>query len=112
VLWSQERAGFTGRFVSFTDVFCRPQPPAGLALDRLSCSRFLGNQVVELAEVAVAESPSLRSLRMLSFTGSAIGDEGVEALAGSANLEHLEELFLSRCAIGDEASRPSPPRLG
>lgn len=27
VLWSQERASFTGRFVSFTDVFCRPQPP-------------------------------------------------------------------------------------
>ncbi len=27
VLWSQERASFAGRFVSFTDVFCRPQPP-------------------------------------------------------------------------------------
>src|SRR4030095_13839755 len=26
VLWSQERATFAGRFVSFTDVFCRPQP--------------------------------------------------------------------------------------
>jgi len=26
-LWSQERASFSGRFVSFTDVFCRPLPP-------------------------------------------------------------------------------------
>lgn len=26
-LWSQERAGFHGRFVSFHDVFCRPLPP-------------------------------------------------------------------------------------
>src|SRR5919109_2688501 len=25
-LWSQERASFAGRFVSFTDVFCRPLP--------------------------------------------------------------------------------------
>ncbi len=25
-LWSQERASFTGRFVSFNDVFCRPLP--------------------------------------------------------------------------------------
>ena len=25
-LWSQERASFQGRFVSFTDVFCRPRP--------------------------------------------------------------------------------------
>jgi probable F420-dependent oxidoreductase len=25
-LWSQERASFKGRFVSFTDVFCRPLP--------------------------------------------------------------------------------------
>jgi probable F420-dependent oxidoreductase len=29
VLWSQERASFRGRFVSFQDVFCRPLPPAG-----------------------------------------------------------------------------------
>jgi probable F420-dependent oxidoreductase len=29
VLWSQERASFKGRFVSFDDVFCRPRPPAG-----------------------------------------------------------------------------------
>src|SRR2546426_360756 len=28
VLWSQERASFQGRFVSFRDVFCRPLPPA------------------------------------------------------------------------------------
>jgi probable F420-dependent oxidoreductase len=27
VLWSQERASFQGRFVSFKDVFCRPLPP-------------------------------------------------------------------------------------
>ncbi len=27
-LWSQERASFSGRFVTFTDVFCRPLPPA------------------------------------------------------------------------------------
>src|SRR5205809_4195916 len=26
-LWSQERASFSGRFVSFRDVFCRPLPP-------------------------------------------------------------------------------------
>ena len=26
-LWSQERASFKGRFVSFSDVFCRPLPP-------------------------------------------------------------------------------------
>jgi probable F420-dependent oxidoreductase len=26
-LWSQERASFKGRFVSFDDVFCRPLPP-------------------------------------------------------------------------------------
>jgi probable F420-dependent oxidoreductase len=26
-LWSQERASFKGRFVSFGDVFCRPLPP-------------------------------------------------------------------------------------
>ncbi|PYM93425.1 MAG: LLM class F420-dependent oxidoreductase [Candidatus Rokuibacteriota bacterium] len=26
-LWSQERASFSGRFVSFSDVFCRPLPP-------------------------------------------------------------------------------------
>jgi probable F420-dependent oxidoreductase len=26
-LWSQERASFHGRFVSFQDVFCRPLPP-------------------------------------------------------------------------------------
>src|SRR5262249_61558309 len=26
-LWSQERASFRGRFVSFQDVFCRPLPP-------------------------------------------------------------------------------------
>jgi len=26
-LWSQERASFQGRFVRFTDVFCRPLPP-------------------------------------------------------------------------------------
>jgi probable F420-dependent oxidoreductase len=28
-LWSQERASFKGRFVSFDDVFCRPRPAAG-----------------------------------------------------------------------------------
>ncbi len=28
-LWSQERASFAGRFVSFRDVFCRPQPADG-----------------------------------------------------------------------------------
>ena len=28
-LWSQERASFKGRFVSFNEVFCRPLPPAG-----------------------------------------------------------------------------------
>jgi probable F420-dependent oxidoreductase len=28
-LWSQERASFQGRFVSFTDVFCRPRPAGG-----------------------------------------------------------------------------------
>jgi probable F420-dependent oxidoreductase len=28
-LWSQERASFKGRFVSFTDVFCRPRPRDG-----------------------------------------------------------------------------------
>src|SRR5438270_13422375 len=28
-LWSQERASFTGRFVTFNDVFCRPRPAAG-----------------------------------------------------------------------------------
>jgi probable F420-dependent oxidoreductase len=28
-LWAQERASFEGRFVSFSDVFCRPRPPAG-----------------------------------------------------------------------------------
>jgi probable F420-dependent oxidoreductase len=28
-LWSQECASFQGRFVSFTDVFCRPRPPEG-----------------------------------------------------------------------------------
>src|SRR5947209_3704324 len=27
--WSQERASFAGRFVSFRDVFCRPQPADG-----------------------------------------------------------------------------------
>jgi probable F420-dependent oxidoreductase len=27
-LWSQERASFKGTYVSFTDVFCRPLPPA------------------------------------------------------------------------------------
>ena len=26
-LWSQERASFSGRFVSFRDVYCRPLPP-------------------------------------------------------------------------------------
>jgi alkanesulfonate monooxygenase SsuD/methylene tetrahydromethanopterin reductase-like flavin-dependent oxidoreductase (luciferase family) len=26
-LWSQERASYQGRFVSFTNVFCRPLPP-------------------------------------------------------------------------------------
>jgi probable F420-dependent oxidoreductase len=26
-LWSQERASYQGRFVSFTNVFCRPRPP-------------------------------------------------------------------------------------
>ena len=28
-LWGQERASFTGRFVTFNDVFCRPRPAAG-----------------------------------------------------------------------------------
>jgi len=28
-LWGQERASFTGRFVTFSDVFCRPRPAAG-----------------------------------------------------------------------------------
>ena len=28
-LWSQERASFAGRFVSFDEVFCRPRPAAG-----------------------------------------------------------------------------------
>src|SRR5438874_1043474 len=28
-LWGQERASFTGRFVTFKDVFCRPRPAAG-----------------------------------------------------------------------------------
>ena len=28
-LWSQERASFQGRFVSFDEVFCRPFPAAG-----------------------------------------------------------------------------------
>ena len=28
-LWGQERASFSGRFVSFRDVFCRPLPAAG-----------------------------------------------------------------------------------
>jgi probable F420-dependent oxidoreductase len=28
-LWSQERASYTGRFVSFRDVFCRPLPAEG-----------------------------------------------------------------------------------
>jgi probable F420-dependent oxidoreductase len=28
-LWSQERASFKGRFVSFNEVFCRPLPAAG-----------------------------------------------------------------------------------
>ncbi len=28
-LWSQERASFSGRFVSFRDVFCRPRPADG-----------------------------------------------------------------------------------
>ena len=28
-LWSQERASFAGRFVSFRDVFCRPLPAGG-----------------------------------------------------------------------------------
>ncbi|HET7343078.1 MAG TPA: LLM class F420-dependent oxidoreductase [Methylomirabilota bacterium] len=28
-LWSQERASFAGRFVTFRDVFCRPRPAAG-----------------------------------------------------------------------------------
>ena len=28
-LWSQERASFDGRFVSFRDVFCRPRPADG-----------------------------------------------------------------------------------
>jgi probable F420-dependent oxidoreductase len=28
-LWGQERASFSGRFVTFKDVFCRPRPAAG-----------------------------------------------------------------------------------
>ena len=28
-LWQDERASFQGRFVSFTEVFCRPRPAAG-----------------------------------------------------------------------------------
>src|SRR5207247_10235411 len=28
-LWSQERASFAGRFVSFREVFCRPRPADG-----------------------------------------------------------------------------------
>jgi alkanesulfonate monooxygenase SsuD/methylene tetrahydromethanopterin reductase-like flavin-dependent oxidoreductase (luciferase family) len=28
-LWSQERASFKGRFLSFDDVFCRPRPAGG-----------------------------------------------------------------------------------
>ena len=64
---------------------------------------------------AIAESPYLVGLSILSLSGNPIGDEGVAALARSPIANELEKLYLSGCQVTDEGvhaiADAAPPKL-
>jgi uncharacterized protein (TIGR02996 family) len=54
---------------------------------------------------ALARSPALGRLRDLDLSGDPVGDAGAAALAGAMFAPRLESLYLSDCGVGDDGAR-------
>jgi len=118
-LWSQERASFKGRFVSFDDVFCRPLPP------RRRIPIIVGGDTKAAARRAgrlgdgyfPARTPSKELLDEMRAAASAAGRDPrdveitVAAPTAVSDIETLAKQGVARVAVPVSAAAGLPAQV-
>ena len=106
-LWSQERASFRGRFVSFDEVFCRPRPAGGripivVGGDTPAAARRagrLGDGYFPARGAPVALFDEMRRAAEAAGRDPADVELTVSAPAEPAEIEALARLGVTRVAV-------------
>jgi probable F420-dependent oxidoreductase len=106
-LWSQERASFRGRFVSFDEVFCRPRPAGGripivVGGDTPAAARRagrLGDGYFPARGAPVALFDEMRRAAEAAGRDPADVELTVSAPAAPAEIEALARLGVTRVAV-------------
>ena len=106
-LWSQEGASFEGRYVSFTEVFCRPRPAAGripivVGGDTLAAARRagrLGDGYFPARGAPVALFDAMRRAAEAAGRNPADIELTVSAPSEPDEIEALARLGVTRVAV-------------
>jgi probable F420-dependent oxidoreductase len=106
-LWSQERASFTGRFVSFSEVFCRPLPadrriPIIVGGDSTAAARRagrLGDGYFPARGAPIKLFDEMRRAAVEAGRDPAEIEITVSAPAEPAQIEALAKLGVTRVAV-------------
>jgi probable F420-dependent oxidoreductase len=106
-LWSQERASFRGRFVSFDEVFCRPRPAGGripivVGGDTPAAARRagrLGDGYFPARGAPVALFDEMRRAAEAAGRDPADVELTVSAPAEPAEIEALAKMGVTRVAV-------------
>jgi len=118
-LWSQERASFAGRFVSFHDVFCRPRPAEGrvpivVGGDTKAAARRagrLGDGYFPARGAPAELFDEMRRAAEAAGRDPAAIELTVAAPADAAEIPALARLGVSRVAVPISAAAGLPAQL-
>ena len=119
VLWSQERASFKGRFVSFSEVFCRPLPrdrriPIIVGGDSKAAARRagrLGDGYFPARGAPVELFDEMRRAAAAAGRNPADIEITVSAPADPAEIEALAALGVTRVAVPVSSAAGQPAQV-
>ena len=119
VLWSQERASFKGRFVSFSEVFCRPLPrdrriPIIVGGDSKAAARRagrLGDGYFPARGAPVELFDEMRRAAAAAGRNPADIEITVSAPADPAEIEALATLGVTRVAVPVSSAAGQPAQV-